>query len=51
MTTPELPFERSYWADPGKLMAGYYPPARQTRQRPKPSSKHCWIAVFGMWST
>ena len=25
MTTPELPFERSYWADPGKLMAGYYP--------------------------
>ena len=25
MTTPELPFERSYWADAGKLMAGYYP--------------------------
>ena len=25
MTTPGLPFERSYWADPGKLMAGYYP--------------------------
>ena len=25
MTTLELPFERSYWADPGKLMAGYYP--------------------------
>ena len=25
MTTPELPFERAYWADPGKLMAGYYP--------------------------
>ena len=25
MTTPELPFERAYWVDPGKLMAGYYP--------------------------
>jgi predicted protein tyrosine phosphatase len=29
MTTPDTPFERSYWVVPGKLLAGYYPGDRE----------------------
>ena len=29
MTNPELPFDRSYWVVPGKLLAGYYPGDRE----------------------
>ena len=29
MTTPDTPFERSYWVVSGKLLAGYYPGDRE----------------------
>ena len=29
MSTPDTPYERSYWVLPGKLLAGYYPGDRE----------------------
>ena len=40
MTNPDVPFDRSYWVIPGKLLAGYYPgdrePATYARQAAGP---------------
>lgn len=32
MTTPPVPFPRSYWVIPGKLLAGYYPGAKDPKE-------------------
>lgn len=32
MTTPPTPFPRSYWVVPGKLLAGYYPGAKDPNE-------------------
>jgi hypothetical protein len=32
MTTPPVPFPRSYWVVPGKLLAGFYPGAKEPKE-------------------
>jgi hypothetical protein len=32
MTTPPVPFHRSYWVVPGKLLAGFYPGAKDPKE-------------------
>jgi len=32
MTTPPVPFPRSYWVIPGKLLAGFYPGAKDPKE-------------------
>jgi hypothetical protein len=32
MTTPPVPFPRSYWVIPGKLLAGCYPGAKDPKE-------------------
>jgi protein tyrosine phosphatase len=32
MTTPSVPFPRSYWVIPGKLLAGYYPGSKDPKE-------------------
>jgi hypothetical protein len=32
MTTPPVPFPRSYWVIPGKLLAGFYPGSKDPQE-------------------
>jgi hypothetical protein len=32
MTTPPVPFPRSYWIIPGKLLAGFYPGSKDHKE-------------------
>ena len=32
MTTPPVPFPRSYWVIPGKLLAGFYPGSKDPKE-------------------
>jgi hypothetical protein len=32
MTTPPVPFSRSYWVIPDKLLAGYYPGSKDPKE-------------------